>query len=638
MDKMKIRTEFPRAIREVTDLWVPMPDGGRLSARMWLPVDAAVALDARGTGESDGLIEDEYADRELDDGVAAIAWLAAQPWCTGAVGIWGLSWSGQNALQIAARRPPQLRAVISLGAADDLYSDDAEYMGGCLLVSQFNWTTTVHALMAQPPHPSIVGARWREQWIERIEQMAPFLEYRLRHQRRDAYWKRGSVCEDYGAITCPVYMIGGWFDGYVNAVLSFLANSPGPRKGLIGPWAHGLPHVGGPEPTIGFLQECLRWWDQWLKGIDTGILGEPMLRTWLQESVEPRVHYDARPGSWVAEPTWPSPKTEPYVLALNAGSLDDHAGPETPLVHQSPLHLGQRAGPWLIGARSPDFPPDQREDDALALTFDSAPLEAPLVLLGQPVVTLELSVDRPLAMVAVRLCDVRPDRSSLLITRGLLNLTHRQSHEYPTPLEPGRRYSVTIPLKAIGQIMPVGHRIRVAISTSYWPFAWPSPEPVTLTVFAGLACQLVLALRPPRPDDGALPAFSEPETAPSPELQNLRTFKHTWTTEHDLVAGRHVTAFRTDGGLDRLVASGIEYGFAAANIYTIVADDPLSAQARFERTIEIAHGNWQTRVELTGLVTADATTFRATLDLHAYEGNTRVATKSWNLAIPRDLV
>src|SRR5579859_7633312 len=257
-----------------------MSDGSQLSARMWLPKDAeenpvptiltyypyrksdsmlpaatrwlpylaghgyaAVWLDARGTGESDDLIADEYAPQEIDDGVEAISWLASQPWCTGAVGIWGLSWAGQNALLIAAQRPPALRAVISLGATDDGYSDDAEYQGGCVLGPQFIWTTTVHVLMAQPPQPWLVGDGWRAMWHGRIEKMASFQEYKLTHQRRDDYWKRVSVCENYDAIACPVYLIGGWADGYINTIPRFLSNFSGPKKGLIGPWAHGLPHA-----------------------------------------------------------------------------------------------------------------------------------------------------------------------------------------------------------------------------------------------------------------------------------------------------------------------------------------------------------------------------------------------------------
>jgi putative CocE/NonD family hydrolase len=672
---MKIRTDFPHPTREVEHFWIPLPDGCRLSARMWLPTDAeehpvpavliympyrksdsyfpglgailgylagcgyaALWIDIRGSGESDGLLTDEYSDQELTDGVEAIGWLAEQPWCTGDVGMWGGSWSGCNTLQVAARRPPALRAVLSLCSMVDLYDEDLYYWGGCLLGLHLDWATTLHALMAQPPQPALFGEGWRATWHERLEYLAGFVETKLGHQRRDGYWKRASICEDYCAITCPVYMVGGWADGYVSAIPRFLAGYAGPKKALIGPWGHGLPYLGGPGPAIGFLQESLRWWDYWLKGIDTGIMDEPMLRAWLSESIEPRVQYDEKPGRWVAEPTWPSPSIEPRTLALNPGSLDEEALAETPLTLRSPLRLGSTAGPWMVYARAPDFPPDQREDDALSLAFTSPALAEPLELLGFPEVTLAIATDRPNALVAVRLCDVAQNGESTLITRGLLNLTHRESHEHPTPLEPGQRYRVTVQLRAVGQVVSAGHRLRIAISSTYWPFAWPSPETATLTVFAGPESSLILPIRKARPEDTGLRPFEEAETAPPLPTETLRTFQHSWTTERDVVAGRYETAYRTDGGRWRHVESGIEYGYTSNLIATIVEGNPLSARVRFERSIDLGRGDWRTRIELTNVTTGDRDTFRVAMVLDAYEGDTRAFTRTWNLAIARDLV
>ena len=106
-------------------------------------------------------------------------------------------------------------------------------------------------------------------------------------------------------------------------------------------------------------------------------------------------------------------------------------------------------------------------------------------ILGAPVVTLELAADKPQAQVCVRSDDVAPDGESLRVSYGLLNLNHRDSHEFPTALEPGKRYRVRVQLNDIAHSFAAGHRIRVAVSSSYWPIAWPSPEPVTLTLYAG---------------------------------------------------------------------------------------------------------------------------------------------------------
>lgn len=312
-------------IRLIPNQWIPLADGCRLAARIWLPDNAearpvpavleyipyrksdatatrdapihayfarhgyaSVRVDLRGSGDSDGILEDEYLPGEQRDGLEVLRWLAAQPWCTGRVGMIGKSWGGFNALQIAAHRPPELAAVISVCSTDDRYADDVHYRGGCLLAwDMLSWGSTMLAYSARPPDPAVVGERWRAMWLDRLDRTPPLVPTWLAHQRRDDYWKQGSVCEEYDAIACPVYMVGGWQDGYRNAVLRLLAGYPGPCKGLIGPWGHTYPHDGAPGPAIGFLQEALRWWDHWLRDADNGIMAEPRLRLWVQEAVEP---------------------------------------------------------------------------------------------------------------------------------------------------------------------------------------------------------------------------------------------------------------------------------------------------------------------------------------------------------------
>ena len=385
---MKIVTEFPRRVREIENCWIPLRDGCRLAARIWLPEDAegdpvpaileyipyhkrsftrgrdepmhayfaghgyaAVRVDMRGSGESDGLLHDEYLQQEQDDALDVIAWLARQPWCTGKVGMMGKSWGGFNALQVAARRPPALGAIITVCSTDDRYADDIHYMGGCLLNDNLWWGSVMLALQGRPPDPAIVGDGWRRTWLERLETMPFFPALWLEHQRRDAYWRHGSVCEDFSAIAVPVYAVGGWADGYSNAVARLLAGLSVPRKGLIGPWAHLYPHDGVPAPAIGFLQEALRWWDHWLKGRSTGIMDEPMLRVWMEDSLPPAATIPKRPGRWVTEDGWPSARSKPLSLALNPGRLDATPASETALTIGSPQTVGAAAGRRPPGAR-----------------------------------------------------------------------------------------------------------------------------------------------------------------------------------------------------------------------------------------------------------------------------------------------
>ncbi|MDX1606964.1 MAG: CocE/NonD family hydrolase, partial [Candidatus Competibacterales bacterium] len=308
---MKVVEDFPREVRVIENTWIRMADGVRLAARIWLPADAeddpvpalleclpyrkrdftrprdeplhhyfaghgyaSIRLDLRGSGDSEGLLADEYVVQEQDDIIEVLAWIARQPWCSGELGMFGISWGGFNSLQVAARRPPGLRAIVTMCSTDDRYADDAHYQGGCLLNENLNWGSVLLTSANAPPDPDIVGPGGRQQWRQRLEHAVLYPALWMRHPHRDAYWKHGSVCEDYAAIECAVYAVGGWADGYSNAIPRLMAGLSCPRKALIGPWSHAFPHVGAPGPSIGFFQEMLRWWDYWLKGQDTGIMAE----------------------------------------------------------------------------------------------------------------------------------------------------------------------------------------------------------------------------------------------------------------------------------------------------------------------------------------------------------------------------
>ncbi len=600
---------------------------------------ASVRVDIRGSGDSDGILNDEYLALELEDGAEVIEWLAGQPWCTGAVGMFGKSWGGFNSLQVAALRPPALKAIVSVDSTDDRYADDVHYMGGCLLGSDMlSWASTMLAYNARPPDPAVVGERWRDQWLDRLERTPPFVEAWLSHQRRDEFWKHGSVCEDFAAIECAVYMIGGWADAYRNAVFRVLAGFAGPRKGLIGPWSHNYPHQGVPGPAIGFLQDALRWWDHWLKGEDTGIMDEPMLRVWMQDSVEPRTFYQERPGRWVAEAAWPSPGSR-RARWRSATARSAATQRSATLQIRGAQEAGLTAGTWCASGVPGDSPPDQRDEDGLSLCFDAEPLAEPLELLGNPEAVLTVASDRPLALIACRLCDVAPDGSSLLVTRGLLNLTHRESHESPEPLEPGRRYEARVRLGAIAHAFPAGHRIRLAVSPTYFPWAWPSPETVTLTVFAGVS-RLELPVRPPRPEDDDLRPFEEPEFPPPLEVERAGIPRGAGrSVSRDLESGRHELVVGVDHfGARRLVRDELLYRERAIDTFAIIEGEPLSAMARSEWTIELERGDWRVRVETSSALSGDAEAFHVTNALDAYEGDARIFAKTWSRRLPRDLV
>jgi uncharacterized protein len=642
-----IITAFPRTVCVIEHTLIPLRDGTKLAARIWLPDDAerspvpaileylpyrkrdgtyerdamthpylaghgyaGVRVDIRGSGESGGLLFDEYTKQEQDDALEVIAWLTAQPWCSGAVGMMGISWGGFNALQIAARRPQALKAIVTLCSTDDRYRDDVHYMGGALLTAGLSWASFFFTTMCHPPDPALVGDRWRSMWLQRLDNVPLFLETWLRHQRRDAYWRWGSVCEDYNQIQCPVYAVGGWTDAYKNAILRLLARLSVPRKGLIGPWGHGYPHSALPGPQIGFLQEILRWWDYWLKGIDTGVMGEPMLRAWMTESVEPASFHNALPGRWIAEAEWPPRKLTHQHLILTDAGLRPGGILATPRTLCSPQTVGKDAGAWCPFGRAPDQAGDQREDDAYSLVFETMSLDVPIEMLGAPIVTLDLASDEPIASLTVRLCDVQPSGASLRVSYGVLNLTHRDGHETPAPLVAGRRYQVRIRLNDAGAAIPVGHKVRLALSTTYWPMIWPSPARATLTIFCGT---LDLPVRLPQAIDG-LPPLADPETAPPERPTILRP------------------------GVVYIDRIGLELGSEGTSTFHVEDDNPLSALAELSRTETISRGTWQVRIETAIRLscTRDAFLLRATL--RACEGGDETFHREWDHSVPRDFM
>lgn len=643
-----IRRDFPRAVNEMEHVLVPLHDGVRLAARIWLPSDAgqrpvpaileylpygkrngtferdalthpylagfgyAVArVDIRGAGESEGLLVDEYAQQEWDDALEVIAWLASQPWCTGAIGMMGVSWGGFNALQVASLRPPALRAIVTVCSSDDRYRDDVHYMGGTLLKGGIDWGSFLLRAISHPPDPALVGDQWLSIWRQRLENVPLFLERWMQHQRRDAYWRHGSVCEDYSAIQCPVLAVGGWTDGYTNTIPRLLEHLQVPRKGLIGPWAHGYPHIASPGPQIGFLQELLRWWDHWLKNEANGVMDEPMLRAWISDSVAPAADHRQLPGRWVGERSWPPAEIVSTRLVLSNDGLQAVGSHMTAKELCSSQTVGTHAGEWCPFGYGGDVADDQTEDDCRSLTFDTPPLDEPFDILGAPVVALELSADKPVAAIVARLCDVRPTGEVLRVSYGILNLTRRNGDDVPSALTPGRRYRVRIQLNDAGAKFPAGHRVRLALATTYWPLMWPVPDPATVTLYSG---SLSLPVRPPKSADAQLPALPAVETA---EPEPVRT---------------------TDAGAQRIERLGLEVASAGASRYDIEGEDPLSAIAEVQRADTLSRGEWRVRIETRLRVSCSRDSFNVQARLCAWHGDIQICDRAWDRAVPRDLM
>jgi putative CocE/NonD family hydrolase len=656
-------TQFPFAISDERDVGIVLSDGCRLSARVWMPLNAAehpvpavleyipyrksdgtlprdeimhkyvasngyacVRVDMRGNGDSEGLMADEYTIQELADACEVIEWLAEQPWCTGSVGMMGKSWGGFNCLQTAFLQPPALKAVVTVCSTTDRFADDIHYKGGCLLGENFGWGAVMLSYSSRPADPAL-RPNWRAEWLERLE-AEPWLAPRWADlQERSDYWKHGSVGEDYARMTVPVLSWGGWADNYMNTVAHLVENVPAPVKGIVGPWVHQYPHTAVPGPAIGFLQEAIRWWDRWLKGIENGAEHDPAYRVYMLDSEAPDASAKHRAGHWVAEAVWPSPRVSRKVMALGA----DLAG-ALPARVNTPQHLGLQAGEFFPMGLNAEMPGDQRQDDALSTCFDGPVLAEPLDLLGAARLSLRLSSDKPLAFVVARLCDVAPDGASVRIAHGMLNLCHRDSMEDPAAMVPGQDTEISFLIDQMAYRLAPGHKLRLALSTTYWPFVWPSPEAATLTITGG---SLDLPVHSGSTAEWVPPP---PEGAEPWKHKVLRPGKTTRHIETDLLSGRSALVVNDDGGDMENLSTGLRTGETMSELWEVNQNDPLSARAVHVWEQRLSRGDWAVRTKASAEMTATATHLRMKANLTAWEGDQVIFTRDFDDEVPRRFV
>ena len=665
--RASVMKENLRKIKVDDDLGIILSDGCRLSARTWIPENAdefpvpaileylpyrkrdgtvardelthpyfakrgyaSVRVDIRGNGDSQGIMEDEYTTQELSDAVEVINWLAKQTWCSGTVGMMGISWGGFNALQVAALQPEPLKAIITLCSTVDRYADDIHYKGGCLLNENLGWGSTMWAYSSRPPDPALVGEAWREMWLERLES-EPFLPIEwLKHQRRDDYWKHGSICEDYSKIKAATLAIGGWGDAYKNTVSHLVENLSCPVKGIVGPWVHKYPHFAVPGPRIDFLHEALRWWDRWLKNENTKVENDPAYTVYLMEGVKPKSSYDYRKGHWVSFDEWPNqPSIKPLYLSTNS-TLSDEKNFEKTII-SSPQTCGLDGGEYCAIWLGPELPGDQRIDDAQSVIFTTEQLGDELDIVGAPEVKLKLRSFTSTAQIAVRLNHIHPDGASTRITYGVFNLGHVDGHDKPRKLKKGEAVALTFNLDQIAYRVSKGHKIRLSISNSYWPLLWPMPDNGQIEIIEG-------SIEIPIIEGGSsdMRSFLPEKTDEPWKTETIRKSSNIRKVTRDIGSDQSILEIVDDFGLVRDSAHGLEIGSIAREWWTIHPSDPLSAEGRTHWTEERNRGDWRTRTETFATMHSDADNFYIQAKLEAYENETLLFEKKFSETISRD--
>jgi uncharacterized protein len=650
----------------VETMWIDLPERPRLAARVWLPAGAAdtpvpavleflpyrrrdgtaardestypafaragyagVRVDMRGTGDSDGLYDDEYSETELADAEAVICWIAEQPWCSGAVGMMGISWGGFNALQVAARRPPALKAVISLASSVDRYNDDIHYRNGCHLGAHLGWATTVLGYIARPPDSDVVGDRWRAMWLERLTAIEPASFTWMPHQRRDDFWKRGSIGDDFDAVQIPALVIAGWADGYRNTPVKAVVGLGGSSKALCGPWIHNYPHFAYPRPRVDFHAEAIRWWDRWLCGVSNGADELPQQRAFISEAVRPSER-EREHGRWVSRNLGGDDTClRLYLTPQNLLSVTPAAGE---VIVNTDETCGGDAGVFFVVSPSTELPGDQRADDGASVVFDTAPLDHNIDVLGRTRLRLRVALDQPQGNLLARLEDVHPDGASHRVALGLLNLSHRDGNETPEAMEPGRVETIEMLLDDTGYRFVGGHRIRLALSTAYFPMVLPPPVRVRATISLGSDSYIdlptptdLIDIELPEPPDGLLPVYER--LAPGAADRAI--------TRSD--GGRTVTtSIFGDTGEVVHPTNGMIWHEVHESIATITADDPLSFECTERLTVMRRRSGIETRAVATGRLTASATDWQVEATLVAHENDDVVFERSWTKEIERD--
>jgi len=594
-------------------------------------------VDLRGSGDSYGVLTDEYLEQELNDAVEIIQWLSEQPWCSGSVGMMGKSWGGFNALQVAAKQPKALKAIISVSSADDRYSTDVHYMGGCLLGDNLSWAAEMFSFNSCPPDPRAQGPEWENNWKKRLSDSGVWLKTWLEHSFRDEYWKHGSVCENYQDIKCPVFAISGWADGYSNTVFRLMENLEVPRLGLVGPWGHNYPHLGMPGPGMGFLQESVQWWDHWLNEKETDIMNSPKLRVWMQEEVPPSFTLEKRPGHWVGLSDWPTNSTEDRAFYFGEKKLNTEKKTKGSIGFTSPLSVGLFAGKWCSFSSTPDLPHDQREEDGGALVYETRPLNEEVEILGSPKVKLKLKVDQPVAMVAARIGDVNPSGAVTRVTYGLLNLTQHKGADKPEYLKPGEEYDVEVSLNHVAQRFSKGHRIRLSLSTSYWPICWPSPKPVKLTIKKEESSLILPEV------NKALETYEnkwEPEGAPPLTIERTEKQDYKWRVIRDLGEDFSELQVLKNEGRYYIPSVDMEVERCSEENYKYSANDysSLSGEVKTSRAFRHHEDDWETEIKTKTKLSSDAEYFYIQADLDAWYKRRRVFSESWHEKIPRKYI
>jgi predicted acyl esterase len=646
---------------EITRDWLTMPDGVRLSVTYFKPISreqgkrfpvlfeflpyrkddrfylrdyplysyfarrgyVIAKVDIRGTGSSEGRVPPrEYSEVEIEDALEIIDQLSRAPWSNGKVGMWGISWSGFNALQVAMRRPPALKAIMAAHASDDLYHDDVHYTDGVFHVDEYELSIDQTLGLPRSPDYLLDDAYFEERFNS-----YPWLLTYLKQQQDGPFWREKSLRWNYGSIEVPVYLIGGLLDGYRDTVPRLLENLKVPMKAVIGPWNHSWPDNGEPGPNFEWRHELVRWWDTWLKGSDTGLMEEPRFALFVRDGHPPDASLKTTPGHWRYE-DWPIARTrwkrfypspDHRLRSLKENSVIDHL--------EYSAGYGFAAGYWWGEPTG-----DMRPVDAGSLVYDSDPLSETLEIAGFPRVRLRVSTDAKLAHWMLRLEDVHPGGRVSLVTGAALNGAQRDSRTNPDYLKSGEVVVVDIPLHFTTWTFRPGHRIRLAVSNGLFPMFWPTPFPMTTQLFVGDA-DTYLELPAIAPAQRPTPAFLPPQ--PREQRPDAHLKGKGWPYSNRVIRDMGPTTTVEWKGQREYELPGVHMHVSQEMVYETREENPAESLFRSEASTVIRRKARRVELRTAAEIRSDLERFHVRFTRRIFENGTLVRERTWQETIPR---
>ncbi len=580
-------------------------------------------VDVRGTGGSKGTLPDrEYSDAELSDAVEVISQLSQMEWSNGNIGMYGISWSGFNSLMVAHRKPPALKAIIAAHATDDLFYNDVHYIDGVLHMDYYaEQIDTDNALPRSP------GYKVDETWYKERFDREPWLFTWFREQQDGPFWRRESL-RFKSPLEVPAYLIGGLLDGYRDFVTHIFQHSTAPVIAEIGPWNHAYPEEGKPGPNYEWRRRALRWWDYWLKGLDTGILNERRFMVFVRDGHEPSTFMEEVPGDWRCEQTWPIEGSTWKRLHPSAG----HLLGRTPSAQETSDTLVYRAGIGMAaGGWWGDQTSDMSADDSQSLVYDSEELTETVEIIGMPQVSLRVEADAPLYQWTVRLEDVSPTGKATLVSGALINPSQRFSRLDPQALIPGKPTTLTTGIHFTTWRFKPGHRIRLSVANAQFPMAWPTPTRGTTTLFLGTETWIELPVPPA--STGPLCVLPVPEKDDdAPDGETVYSIGPTSSATRDEVTGNSL--FTTSSDCVWRIKRNY---FNTSEFYEWSVNDATPANAKFEghrRHVFSIPGNG---LDLSSQVTiqSDESYFHITFTKTLFRNGKLVRKKTWSDRIRR---